>query len=33
MRWIDGGERFAGRLVAFACVEGICFSGSLCTIS
>jgi ribonucleoside-diphosphate reductase subunit M2 len=32
MRWIDGGERFAERLVAFACVEGIFFSGSFCAI-
>jgi ribonucleoside-diphosphate reductase subunit M2 len=27
MRWIDGAETFAERLVAFACVEGIFFSG------
>uniref|UniRef100_A0ACD5ZLU8 Uncharacterized protein n=1 Tax=Avena sativa TaxID=4498 RepID=A0ACD5ZLU8_AVESA len=32
LRWIDGGERFAERIVAFACVEGIFFSGSFCAI-
>ncbi len=32
MRWIDGSESFAERLVAFACVEGIFFSGSFCSI-
>jgi hypothetical protein len=32
MRWIDGGERFAERLVVFACVEGIFFSSSFCAI-
>ncbi|EIE25942.1 ribonucleoside-diphosphate reductase small chain C [Coccomyxa subellipsoidea C-169] len=31
-RWIGGGESFAERLVAFACVEGIHFSGSFCAI-
>ena len=31
MRWIDNGN-FAERLVAFACVEGIFFSGSFCAI-
>nr|KJB11685.1 hypothetical protein B456_001G271500 [Gossypium raimondii] len=28
LKWIDGGEAFAERLIAFACVEGIFFSGS-----
>ncbi|XP_042034383.1 ribonucleoside-diphosphate reductase small chain-like [Salvia splendens] len=32
MSWIDGSESFAERLVAFACVEGIFFSGSFCAI-
>jgi ribonucleoside-diphosphate reductase beta chain len=32
MRWIDSSERFAERLIAFACVEGIFFSGSFCAI-
>lgn len=32
LRWITGSERFAERLVAFACVEGIFFSGSFCSI-
>ncbi|XP_074335610.1 ribonucleoside-diphosphate reductase small chain-like [Apium graveolens] len=32
LRWIDGGESFAERLIAFACVEGIFFSGSFCAI-
>jgi ribonucleoside-diphosphate reductase subunit M2 len=32
MRWIDGGERFAERLIVFACVEGIFFSSSFCAI-
>lgn len=31
LRWIDEGS-FAERLVAFACVEGIFFSGSFCSI-
>lgn len=31
-RWIDSSESFAERLVAFACVEGIFFSGSFCAI-
>lgn len=31
LRWIDHGT-FAERLVAFACVEGIFFSGSFCAI-
>ncbi|MCB0347878.1 MAG: ribonucleotide-diphosphate reductase subunit beta [Bdellovibrionales bacterium] len=32
MRWIDNSESFAERLVAFAAVEGIFFSGSFCAI-
>jgi len=33
MRWIDSpSSTFAERLVAFACVEGIFFSGSFCSI-
>ncbi|KAK1319188.1 hypothetical protein QJS10_CPB04g00256 [Acorus calamus] len=32
LKWIDGAETFAERLVAFACVEGIFFSGSFCAI-
>lgn len=32
LRWIDGAECFAERLLAFACVEGIFFSGSFCSI-
>lgn len=32
MKWIDSAESFAERLVAFACVEGIFFSGSFCSI-
>ena len=32
MRWIDSSESFAERLVAFAAVEGIFFSGSFCSI-
>lgn len=32
LKWIDGGESFAERIVAFACVEGIFFSGSFCAI-
>jgi len=31
-KWIDSNENFATRLVAFACVEGIFFSGSFCCI-
>jgi len=31
MRWIDNGN-FVERLLAFACVEGIFFSGSFCSI-
>ncbi|KAI3520675.1 hypothetical protein L2E82_33228 [Cichorium intybus] len=32
LRWIDGSESFAERIIAFACVEGIFFSGSFCAI-
>lgn len=32
MRWIDSTDSFAERLVAFAAVEGIFFSGSFCAI-
>lgn len=32
MKWINSGESFAHRLVAFAAVEGIFFSGSFCAI-
>ena len=32
LHWIDDSESFAERLVAFACVEGIFFSGSFCAI-
>ncbi len=32
LRWIEGSSRFAARLVAFAVVEGIFFSGSFCAI-
>ncbi|KAI3436759.1 hypothetical protein D9Q98_006171 [Chlorella vulgaris] len=32
MKWIDSAERFSERLIAFACVEGIFFSGSFCSI-
>ncbi|XP_010249023.1 PREDICTED: ribonucleoside-diphosphate reductase small chain-like [Nelumbo nucifera] len=32
LRWITSSESFAERLVAFACVEGIFFSGSFCAI-
>ncbi|KAJ4974855.1 hypothetical protein NE237_008029 [Protea cynaroides] len=32
LRWIDGSETFAERLIAFACVEGIFFSGSFCAV-
>jgi ribonucleotide reductase beta subunit family protein with ferritin-like domain len=31
-KWLDPTRRFAERLVAFACVEGILFSGSFCAI-
>lgn len=32
MKWLNPRRRFAERLVAFACVEGILFSGSFCSI-
>lgn len=32
IRWISSSESFAQRLLAFACVEGIHFSGSFCAI-
>ncbi len=32
MKWIESDENFATRLVAFACVEGIFFSGAFCAI-
>ncbi|XP_074320886.1 ribonucleoside-diphosphate reductase small chain-like [Silene latifolia] len=32
LRWIHGSESFADRIIAFACVEGIFFSGSFCAI-
>ena len=32
LKWMQPGSPFAQRLVAFACVEGIFFSGSLCSI-
>jgi ribonucleoside-diphosphate reductase subunit M2 len=32
LKWIDSQENFAKRLVAFACVEGIFFSGAFCSI-
>ena len=32
LRWIGADRTFAERLVAFACVEGIFFSGSFCAI-
>ena len=31
-QWIESSQSFAERLVAFACVEGIFFSGSFCAI-
>jgi ribonucleoside-diphosphate reductase beta chain len=31
-KWLDSSNRFATRLLAFACVEGILFSGSFCAI-
>ena len=31
-RWISSSTSFAERLIAFACVEGIHFSGSFCAI-
>lgn len=32
MKWIQSSKSFAERVVAFACVEGIFFSGSFCAI-
>jgi ribonucleotide reductase beta subunit family protein with ferritin-like domain len=32
MKWIHGNESFAERLVAFAAIEGIFFSGAFCSI-
>lgn len=32
VKWIESAEDYATRLVAFACVEGIFFSGSFCAI-
>ncbi len=32
MKWIESSNCFAERLVAYACVEGIHFSGSFCAI-
>ncbi|KAH0435251.1 hypothetical protein IEQ34_021438 [Dendrobium chrysotoxum] len=32
LRWIDASNSFAERILAFACVEGIFFSGSFCAI-
>jgi ribonucleotide reductase beta subunit family protein with ferritin-like domain len=32
LKWVNGAASFAQRLVAFACVEGIFFSGSFCAI-
>lgn len=32
LNWIDSAESFAERIIAFACVEGIFFSGSFCAI-
>lgn len=32
LKWIEGSQSFAERLVAFAAVEGIFFSGSFCSI-
>jgi ribonucleoside-diphosphate reductase subunit M2 len=32
LRWIESSGCFAERLVAYACVEGIHFSGSFCAI-
>ena len=32
LRWIDSQEDFTTRLLAFACVEGIFFSGAFCSI-
>merc|ERR1712170_51091 len=32
LKWIDSSDSFSERLIAFACVEGIFFSGSFCAI-
>ena len=32
LRWINNSDSFAERLIAFAAVEGIFFSGSFCSI-
>jgi ribonucleotide reductase beta subunit family protein with ferritin-like domain len=32
MKWLDLSNTFATRLVAYACVEGILFSGSFCAV-
>ena len=32
LKWIGSSESFAERLLAFACIEGIFFSGSFCSI-
>ena len=32
LKWITSSDSFAERLLAFACVEGIFFSGSFCAI-
>ena len=32
LKWIDSSDSFAERLLAFACIEGIFFSGSFCSI-
>jgi ribonucleotide reductase beta subunit family protein with ferritin-like domain len=32
LKWLDSADSFAKRLIAFACVEGIFFSGSFCSI-
>jgi ribonucleoside-diphosphate reductase beta chain len=32
LRWINNSDRFSERLLAFACVEGIFFSSSFCSI-
>ena len=32
LKWIESSDSFAERLLAFACIEGIFFSGSFCAI-
>jgi len=32
LKWIDSSDSFVRRVIAFACVEGIFFSGSFCSI-